>query len=428
MKQDDELWLKKMKEVLDDYSEPAPRGGWERLEQSLAPVPKRRALHTRWWMAAAAAVVLAVSGISFYFLHTPMAHEVRVAMTPLIDTNPDKEPTAPQADVTARIEPVNETPAQHRATTHVSGTASRKPVTETLPRDEQAALYNNVSAEGAMVSNAALPEKSATETVSHTTTTRPENEKKQTALPAVNEEVYLLSDAKSKRSADRRMSFTLAVNSGAGTKSDNNAAPPMSQMSLIPQFAAPQTGGSFEDNAILELDNKQGLYFKEGVPYLHAPVKYKHRQPVAVGASVRKGLGNGFSLETGLTYTYLASDIHGSDEENKKLGTQVLHYLGIPLRANWNFVNTSKFTLYLAGGGMVEKCVYGKTDGETNTVKPLQFSLAAGVGAQYNVSKLLGIYAEPGVAYYFDDGSDVETIRKEKPFNLNLQVGMRFTY
>ena len=34
----------------------------------------------------------------------------------------------------------------------------------------------------------------------------------------------------------------------------------------------------------------------------------------------------------------------------------------------------------------------------------------------------------PGVAYYFDDGSDIQTIRKENPFNFNIQAGIRLTY
>ena len=35
MMKDDELWLKKIKERLDDYSEPLPDAGWERLEKAL---------------------------------------------------------------------------------------------------------------------------------------------------------------------------------------------------------------------------------------------------------------------------------------------------------------------------------------------------------------------------------------------------------
>ena len=74
---------------------------------------------------------------------------------------------------------------------------------------------------------------------------------------------------------------------------------------------------------------------------------------------------------------------------------QKLHYVGIPLRANWNFLDKKLVTLYVSGGGMVEKCVYGKLGSEKETVKPLQFSVSGAVGAQVNATKRLGIYVEP---------------------------------
>lgn len=69
----------------------------------------------------------------------------------------------------------------------------------------------------------------------------------------------------------------------------------------------------------------------------------------------------------------------------------------------------------------MEKCVYGKIGSESETVKPLQFSVMGAVGAQYNISRRVGVYVEPGVSYFFDDGSDVQTIRKENPCNFTLQ-------
>ena len=36
---EDELWMRKIKERLEDYSEPLPVSGWERLEKDL-PAPK----------------------------------------------------------------------------------------------------------------------------------------------------------------------------------------------------------------------------------------------------------------------------------------------------------------------------------------------------------------------------------------------------
>lgn len=149
-------------------------------------------------------------------------------------------------------------------------------------------------------------------------------------------------------------------------------------------------------------------------------VDIDHKQPLSFGFSVRKGLARGFSVETGLTYTYLASDVKfaGSSETV----SQKLHYLGIPLRANWNFVDKKSFIMYVSAGGAMEKCVYGKIGSKNETVKPLQFSVMGAVGAQYNISSRVGIYVEPGVSYFFDDGSDIETIRKENPATLPCRV------
>ena len=61
-------------------------------------------------------------------------------------------------------------------------------------------------------------------------------------------------------------------------------------------------------------------------------------------------------------------------------------------------------------------------------IDALQWSVSASAGVQVNFTKQLGLYAEPGIVYYFDDNSGVETIRKEHPFNFNLQVGLRFSF
>ena len=59
-------------------------------------------------------------------------------------------------------------------------------------------------------------------------------------------------------------------------------------------------------------------------------------------------------------------------------------------------------------------------------VKPLQWSVNASAGVQFRLTKFMGVYAEPGIAYYFDDGSEIKTIYKEKPVNFNLNLGVRF--
>jgi len=64
--------------------------------------------------------------------------------------------------------------------------------------------------------------------------------------------------------------------------------------------------------------------------------------------------------ETGLVYTYLSSNLTAGGAAYYTQNQQ-LHYLGIPLKLNWNFLKKRYFNLYLSGGGMLEKCVHGRT-------------------------------------------------------------------
>ena len=57
-----------------------------------------------------------------------------------------------------------------------------------------------------------------------------------------------------------------------------------------------------------------------------------------------------------------------------------------------------------------------------------QFSLVGGIGANYRLADHLGVFVEPGVSYFFDDGGDVRTIRKKTPFNFQVQGGIRMMW
>ena len=51
---DREMWMDKLKEKLENYSEPIPPFGWEQLEKELVPPVKKRILYPyRRWGAAA---------------------------------------------------------------------------------------------------------------------------------------------------------------------------------------------------------------------------------------------------------------------------------------------------------------------------------------------------------------------------------------
>ena len=55
----------------------------------------------------------------------------------------------------------------------------------------------------------------------------------------------------------------------------------------------------------------------------------------------------------------------------------------------------------------------------------LQWSVNSAIGIEYRVSDFIGIYAEPGIDYYFKNSSELETIYKDRPFSFNLRLGVR---
>lgn len=167
--------------------------------------------------------------------------------------------------------------------------------------------------------------------------------------------------------------------------------------------------------------------------------EYDHHLPIRIGLSVAYALTDRLSISSGLTYTRLASDIKDASRESKYIGEQRLHYVGIPVNVSYKVASFRWISLYGTAGVLAEKCVSGTTDEgyvENNTMKytntqdisskPLQMSVNAGVGIQFDFIDNVGIYAEPGLSYYFDDGSALQTIYKEKPLNFNLNVGVRF--
>lgn len=418
-----ELWMNKLKEKLADYSEPTPASGWEQLEKELMPSVEKKIYPYRKWMMAAAAVILlaVVSSVSLYFLGTPAADEMRHIQTPALATTPDVLPGVQQPDMQGTsVEPVLRPVARENRLAKVDRDIPehKMPVDEPAVKDEPALVVEEK--ELGTVINEGEPTE---ETNAGQTQTQTKDKERPTAgnrprRPSDRDKYHIPTEKPSSRKGTWSMGLGVGNSGGASSEVGSGAYPYMSRVSMLSV-----------SNGLMEISNDQTLVFEDGVPYLRQAkqvVDIKHHQPISFGLSVRKALGKGFSLESGLTYTLLSSDAKLAD--NDRQIEQKLHYIGIPLRANWNFLDKKLVTLYVSGGGMVEKCVYGKLGSEKETVKPLQFSVSGAVGAQLNATKRVGVYVEPGVAYYFDDGSDIQTIRKENPFNFNIQAGIRLTY
>ena len=169
--------------------------------------------------------------------------------------------------------------------------------------------------------------------------------------------------------------------------------------------------------------------------------KANHHQPIRVGLSLRYAISPRWSLLTGINYSYLQSDFSSYNNRTSTDRKQKLHYIGIPVNLSYTLWQKKKFNLYLIAGAQAEKLVKGQTETTTtqhnqsttsNTEnvhenKPI-FSTNTSLGVEYQLGKFIGLFAEPGVSYYFKNGSGIESSYTEKPFNFNFNLGVRVNF
>ena len=156
----------------------------------------------------------------------------------------------------------------------------------------------------------------------------------------------------------------------------------------------------------------------------------KHHQPISVGMQVGFHLLPKLKLSTGLVYTKVSSDFISGVSDTRTVSTQDLHYIGIPLNLSYSVWEYKGLHTYVTAGGegAVNIKNHAETDGEVKESKrdKMQWSTNASVGIQYDFIPQLGVYVEPGMKYYFDNGSQIENILKDKKLNFNIQFGLRF--
>lgn len=164
-------------------------------------------------------------------------------------------------------------------------------------------------------------------------------------------------------------------------------------------------------------------------------IRSKHHQPVKFGLSLRYQLNDRWSIQTGLTYSYLSSDFTYESNHRYVGKSQSLHYMGIPVTASYSIWRGKHYQVYTLAGMEIEKLVSGKVttsspenssklDNDIKESRP-QFSVNASVGAEYKFTNMFSAYLEPGINYYIKNGSTVDNIYKDKPLNFNLNIGLR---
>ena len=154
-----------------------------------------------------------------------------------------------------------------------------------------------------------------------------------------------------------------------------------------------------------------------------------HDHPISFGLTVSYPLTNRWMLSTGLVYTRLNSQFVNVLSGTLITTDQRLDYLGVPLNVQYHVLKGKGWKAYASAGAQIDWNIRAKRNTEGVDVNARndhpQWSLAGGIGVEYDIIPLVGIYAEPGLRYYLKNDSKVDNFFKDQPFNWTLQIGIR---
>ena len=388
MKQQD--WTERLRERLADHGEAVPEGLWADIEQRLAPAakPARRVVLWRW-AAAAAACALVIVG-----LWQAMPTTTRMTLPPNDVTA--KAVSAPATDGgTAQSEPAE---------------AAAPPPAAGAQTSTAAVLPAKGERKPAMQQEPWLRETAPGDTVAAPLPSHPQGGKPG-AVPAQRPNVLTARhepDPTTPRPAKRKVALSLHATNLMASAGTSATVP----MQMSPAYMGPAS---------------QALARKAPV-YLSGHEEHTdHHAPLTVGLSLRLPLTDKWWVATGANYSYVSSTFTRQLGSSSQSTEQRLHYVGLPLTAGYTFWQSPRLTAYAAAGAEALLNVRAQVSQGRLERDRLQFSLLGSAGADYRLGRQLSLYVQPGLRYYPDNGSRLQNIFKERPWQFDLQLGLRYT-
>lgn len=384
-----------MKSILDEGREEVPAHIWEGVSDGLDKAARRKAV-TLWWRRAAAGVA-AAAAVAFAVVFSHDEPDTLV-------------PDAVDKDMIATVRPVEEadpvTVPETEAFMASAGNmlAMAEPVDIAGPATQEITENKDV----AVIEN-------TTEDI--TEAVEKKDEAVEVRQKTGNEEsIYHPIDWGEDAEERKHRNISLVVSGIAGTNNTEgqNRIGPMKRPSVNP--VPVKTG--------IEETSTKGSY---GIP-------------VSFGAGVKVDLNSRWSVGAGLNYTLMSRQFYGKYIRIGESGSienstssdirNVQHYIGIPVNAFYNIISNEGINLYAYAGGAVEKCISDKYSVLSTSIthkekaKGVQLSANAGIGVEFMLGDNLGLYIDPSLRYYFNNGQP-KSIRTMQPLMLGFEMGFR---
>ena len=415
----EDQWTQRLRDHLADIEAPVPDDLWEKIEARLpkevaSPTPKKEARIVPLWARWAAAAVIVGGLVILWNVKSGMWNENSLLSSKSETT---KKTSAEKTPALMKSKKSEESESSESIEQSVKAPAL---LAEEIPMESEKKVEETplvpVSSEE-KPNEPILPvssEEKSNESIQPISSEKKPNDSEKSPENVIRELNQKIAAYKQRRSGSA--TINLYASNGFGNQSYRNGVL-MSQelLSNYDYYRNPDSHGTRVGNSPVYLANheeRQNFY-----------------QPISFGLSVNIPISSKFSVSTGVVYTRLSSDFTSIANSLVYERQQKLHYVGIPLTVLYNVWKWHGLNVYATAGGQADFNVkaYMTTEGtETKLEKDdWQWSVNAALGVQYNFIPQLGIYVEPGIKHYFDNGSHIQNYFKYKPTNFNLQLGVR---
>ncbi len=201
------------------------------------------------------------------------------------------------------------------------------------------------------------------------------------------------------------------------------------------------SSGSISSHLFSRVSQADALLASSTPTLINFTDKKTYYVPMSFGLTAGMPIGNRWELQSGIIYTLLITTGELQSSSNvKATGRIEQHYIGVPVSLAYAFIKQPSFSVYLTGGGRIEKGIslvekiytYNSQNIPTEqeryhySINGFQFALEAGLGASYRLYRFISWYAEIGGAWYVPSNQP-ESSRTEHPLNAALKTGLRFS-
>lgn len=408
----DELFDKKVKELVEGFEEAADGALWSSIGSELARIRRIKLIkRISVYAASSAAVVVGV----LLFVNSLGRDELGASLSDLAMA--EKEFVAEEVDVVTIVPDIEEIVADNYQPEN-----NIRILSSGVPQDLGEKGDPDVEKGPSLLSGESYMEVAEVSVVAESTQVQVIESEAEFSefdvaeeLVAVEElygyEEYLLEEDYSRKGG----SFSLSAGGNMSTV-DNE-----SSMVFFP-------GPSFN------VGGGQGVVENHSITPTAPP---NHYFPISAGLNLTYSfLNDKMAVGLGLNYSYLYSKYEALVDRRYDANVkQSVHYIGVPLNLYYNIVGNEYITFYASLGGMMERAL--KIDYDVTTLsgekmdryitpKGFQWSVNVGVGFEYRFVEFMGVYVDPRLTYYFQEKSQPFTVRSEQPLQFNLEIGFRF--